>query len=33
MKTPEGWVGLIVVVGAVYMLNKWVFVAHPDDEK
>jgi hypothetical protein len=32
LKTPAGVVGLIVVVGAVVMLLKWVFAPHPDDE-
>ena len=33
LKTPAGMVGAVVVIAAVYALLKWVFVAHPDDEK
>jgi hypothetical protein len=33
LKTPAGIVGLLVVVGAVYALVKWVFAPHPDDEQ
>jgi hypothetical protein len=33
LKTPAGMVGAVVVIAAVYALLKWVFAAHPDDEK
>jgi hypothetical protein len=33
LKTPAGIVGLLVVVGAVLALLKWVFAPHPDDEQ
>ncbi|MCX7104503.1 MAG: hypothetical protein NTU70_04405 [Methylococcales bacterium] len=33
LKTPAGMVGAVVVVAAVYGLLKWIFAAHPDDEK
>jgi hypothetical protein len=33
MKTPAGWIGLVIVIGVVYMLYKWVFAPHPDDDK
>lgn len=32
LKTPAGIIGLIVVIGAVVTLLKWVFAPHPDDE-
>ncbi len=32
LKTPAGIVGLLVVIGAVLALVKWVFAPHPDDE-
>lgn len=32
LKTPAGIIGLLVVIGAVYGLYKWVFAAHPDDQ-
>ena len=33
LKTPAGIIGLLVVVGAVLALLKWVFAPHPDDEQ
>ncbi|MBM4208178.1 MAG: hypothetical protein FJ190_09250 [Gammaproteobacteria bacterium] len=33
LKTPAGIIGLLVVIGAVVTLAKWVFAPHPDDEK
>lgn len=33
LKTPAGIVGLLVVVGAVVALVKWVTAPHPDDEQ
>jgi hypothetical protein len=33
VRTPAGMVGAVVVIGAVYFLIKWIFAAHPDDEK
>jgi hypothetical protein len=33
LKTPAGIVGLLVVIGAVLALVKWVFAPHPDDEQ
>ncbi|MEY3807660.1 MAG: hypothetical protein RI893_636 [Pseudomonadota bacterium] len=33
VRTPAGMVGAVVVIAAVYFLIKWVFAAHPDDEK
>ena len=32
MKTPAGWIGLLVVGGAVFALYKWILAPHPDDE-
>jgi hypothetical protein len=32
LKTPAGIIGLLVVIGAVFTLFKWVFAPHPDDE-
>jgi hypothetical protein len=32
LKTPAGIIGLIVIIGLVVMLLKWVFAPHPDDE-
>lgn len=33
LKTPAGIIGLLVVIGAVVTLAKWVFAPHPDDDK
>jgi hypothetical protein len=33
LKTPAGIVGLLVVIGAVLALVKWVFAPHPDDQQ
>ena len=33
LKTPAGIIGLLVVIGAVLALVKWVFAPHPDDEQ
>lgn len=33
LKTPAGIVGLLVVIGAVLALVKWVFAPHPDDQE
>ncbi len=33
LKTPAGMIGAVVVIAAVYVLLKWVFAPHPDDEK
>ena len=32
LKTPGGIIGLLVIIGLVVMLLKWVFAPHPDDE-
>jgi hypothetical protein len=33
LKEPAGMIGAVVVIAAIYFLVKWVFAAHPDDEK
>lgn len=33
LKEPSGMIGAVVVIAAIYFLIKWVFAAHPDDEK
>lgn len=33
LKTPAGIIGLAVIIGLVYMLYKWVFAPHPEDDK
>jgi hypothetical protein len=33
LRTPAGMVGAVVVIGLVYMLVKWIFAPHPDDEQ
>lgn len=33
LKTPAGIIGLLVVIGAVLALVKWVFAPHPDDQE
>lgn len=32
LKTPQGLVGLAIVVAGGYYLFKWVFAPHPDDD-
>ena len=32
LKTPAGVIGLIVIVGLLYLLYKWISAPHPDDE-
>ena len=32
LKSPAGIIGLLVVAGAVFVLVKWVFAPHPDDD-
>jgi hypothetical protein len=33
LKTPGGIIGLLVIIGVVTLLLKWVFAPHPDDEQ
>jgi hypothetical protein len=32
LKTPAGLVGLVVLIGIIYVWYKWMFAPHPDDE-
>lgn len=33
LKEPSGIIGLIVIIGLVYMLYKWISEPHPDDDE
>lgn len=33
LKEPAGIIGLIVIVGLVYLLYRWISQPHPDDDK
>lgn len=32
LKEPSGIIGLLVIIGLVYMLYKWISAPHPDDK-